>query len=284
VSGHRLRTLLDELGIHAGQVVYAHTSFSRLAHLEVTPLGLIDALVEHLGPDGTLVMPSFAWHLDKSARPWKGYADYYRERPVFDVRHTPANIGVVPELFRTYYGTERSAHYWWSVTACGPLAATVTRDQHAVVEPYGPESAFGRLHAADAIILGLGVTLNTTSLAPVVDHELGLRHTQVLFSDTVQEGVVIDHRGQRLVTRSLWLLPEVVRNIKPSAVFSQSAALRAVLRRADRGDVIQFAYPFKAYFAAGIELGLEASTRGDRMPWLADYDLTRTAHAAGMAS
>jgi hypothetical protein len=275
--------LLDELGVHAGQVVYAHTSFSRLAHLELTPLGLIDALVEHLGPDGTLVMPSFAWHLDKSARPWKGYADYYRERPVFDVRHTPANIGVVPELFRGYPGTERSAHFWWSVTARGPLSATVTADQHTVVEPYGSESAFGRLHAADAMILGLGVTLNTTSLAPVVDHELGLRHTQVLFSDTLQEGAVIDHRGRRLVTRSRWLLPDVVRQIKPSEVFAQSAALRAVLRRADRGEVIQFAYPFKAYFAAGIELGLEASACGDRMPWLAGYELTRTARVAGIA-
>ena len=270
-TARRVRALLDELGVGAGALVYLHTSFSRLAHLELTPVDLIHGLVDHLGPHGTLVMPSFAWHRDKSARPWKGYADYYRDRPPFDVRHTPANIGVVPECFRSYPGVMRSAHFWWSVAARGPLAETITSGQQYVVNPYGQDSAFGRMHLHGAIILGLGVTLNTTSLAPVVDHEIGAGHTQVVFSPGLEGGVVVDGAGDRVTTRAYWLLPEVVRLIKPSSVVARSNGLNGHLRRADHDAVIQFAYPFRAYFASAMSLGMNAAAHQQRMPWLEDY-------------
>jgi hypothetical protein len=269
----RFRALLDRLHVGAGGLVYLHTSFSRLAHLELTPHELIDELMAHLGPSGTLVLPSFAWNVDRSARPWKGYADYYRERPPFDVRRTPANIGLIPELFRTYPGVRRSAHYWWSVAARGPLAEEITIGQEEVVFPYGAQSSFGRLYRLPTTILGLGVTLNTTSLAPVVDHELGDEHTQAILSDRLEEGVVVDETGRRTLTRSYWLLPEVVRLIKPERVCSSTGALGGAIRRADHEGTIQFAYPFEAYFTRALALGRAAAAEQQPMPWLDAYPL-----------
>ncbi len=230
-------------------------------------------MLHRLGPSGTLVVPSFAWHLDPHARPWKGYADYYRTRPIFDVRLTPANIGTVPESFRRRPGVLRSAHYWWSVAAHGRLAEVITSNQETVVHPYGPDSAFGRLHRLGVKLLGLGVTMNTTSLALVVDHVLGDRHPQRVLSEELQDGVVVDEHGCRVTTRSYWLLPEVVRLIKPSVLMERAAALRQAVRHADHGETMQFSYRFSDYFDEGVRLGLEAAAQGSPVPWLEQYPL-----------
>ncbi|MEQ1908689.1 MAG: AAC(3) family N-acetyltransferase [Vicinamibacterales bacterium] len=269
----RLRRLLDELEVQAGDLVYLHTSFSRLRHLGLSPTAFLDVLIEHLGPAGTLVSPSFAWHLDPLARPWSGYARYYVERPVFDVRTTPANIGLIPELFRQRPGVRRSTHFWWSVAALGPLAEIIIQEQEDVTHPYGHNSAFSRMHRHGVKILGLGVTLNTTSLAPIVDHELGDRHTQRILSADLEEGVVVDTEGRRIVTRAYWLLPEVVRLIAPSEVFDRAQGLDGRLRRVDEGATIQFAYPFQAYFVSAMRLGTDAAVQGERMPWLRRFPL-----------
>lgn len=270
-----LADLLDRTEIRSGNLVYVHTSFSRLGHLGLTPADLITGLCERVGPLGTLVLPCFAWHLDPAARPWTGYAEYFRRRPLFDVRDTPANIGVIPELFRRWPGVLRSAHYWWSIAARGPLAESLTRGQDDVEWPYGPESSFGRMRALGVKILGLGVSLNTTSLAPVVDHELGDRHPQQVLTTEPQDGVVIDHHGRRRITRSYWLMPEVVRQIKPSVVIERSPVLADSVIRADAGETIQFSYRFSDFFDEALRMGVDAAGRGQRVPWLADYPLMR---------
>jgi aminoglycoside N3'-acetyltransferase len=269
----RLDALLDRLAVHAGDVVYLHTSFSRMAHLGLDAGAFLDRLCDRLGSQGTLILPSFAWNLDRNARPWKGYADYYRHRPTFDVRHTPANIGWVPELFRTRPGVRRSADYWWPVCAWGRLADEVTTGQEHVGHPFGPGSAFDRLHQHGVKILGLGVTLNTSSLALLADFALGDDHPHAVFSDVPQTGVVIDHAGNRVDVRAYWLRPEVVRLIKPGALVEASDRFRAAVRRADEGETIQFCYPYAAYHEEAVRLGREAAARGQPVPWLRDYPL-----------
>ena len=49
---------LRALGVKAGGVLLVHTSFRAVRPVEGGPLGLIAALRDALGPDGTLVMPS----------------------------------------------------------------------------------------------------------------------------------------------------------------------------------------------------------------------------------
>ena len=51
--------LLD-LGIQPGAVLLVHTAFSRVGPVEGGPSGLIAALRDALGSDGTLVMPSMS--------------------------------------------------------------------------------------------------------------------------------------------------------------------------------------------------------------------------------
>ncbi|HYY56367.1 MAG TPA: AAC(3) family N-acetyltransferase [Pyrinomonadaceae bacterium] len=269
----RFKELLDDLEISRGDVVYLHTSFKRMAYLGLTGEEFLGILVERLGDDGTLVLPSFAWNLDKRERPWKGYNDYFHSRPLFDVRRTPANIGFVPELFRNWPGVRRSVNYWWSICARGARAEELTVGQERVVHPYGPGSSFDLLRIHDVKILGLGVSLNTTSLAPVPDYALGEQHSQRVFTDEPQKGAVVDHEGTTIETHSFWLLPEVVRLIKPSVLIEESAELRRSVLRADEGENINFSYPYGVYHSEALRLGAQACADGQPVPWLRNYPL-----------
>jgi hypothetical protein len=268
-----LWNLVRALDVCAGDLLYVQTSFSRMRHLGLNGYEFIHALLDYLGPSGTLVMPSFAWNLDASARPWKGYADYFQTRPVFDVRQTPANIGWIPEIFRRLPGTSRGVSYFWSVCAHGPLASRITADQEGVVHPYGPGSSFDALRQYGVKLLGLGVSLNTTSLAPIVDYCLGDSHTQQVFTSEPQVGRVINHAGEARDTRTFSLQPELVRLIKPSVLIARSPAVQSALRRVDHDGIIQFCYPYSIYHAEALRLGQAACHKGLPVPWLEDYPL-----------
>jgi aminoglycoside 3-N-acetyltransferase len=50
---------LRTLGVTPGEVLLVHSSFRALRPVEGGPGGALDALAEALGPEGTLVMPSW---------------------------------------------------------------------------------------------------------------------------------------------------------------------------------------------------------------------------------
>lgn len=265
--------LLKKLNVNKGDLVFFHTSFKRMSYLGFSPEQLIEALIDYLGPKATLVMPSYAWNLDKTQRPWAGYKLYFERRPVFDVVNTESNMGVISELFRGMPGVKRSLDYWWPVCAMGPLAQELTAGQEKLISPYGPGSTFDLLRINNVKIVGLGVTLNTTSLALITDYQLGKEHTQKVFTDTPQEGAVIDYRGNRITTRSFWMLPEVVRCIKPSEMINASRKIRESLKLIETDGVVQFSYPYEIYYKESMRMGEEASGSGDKMPWLKEYPL-----------
>lgn len=254
---NKLHRLLEGLEVPVGGLVYLHTSFSRIRHLELNPQEFTDSLLDYLGPQGTLAMPSFSWNVDPGERPWKGYADYFHGDFVFDVRHTAANIGAVPELFRQRPGVRRGVNYWWSVAAHGPLAEQLTHGQEKVEHPSGPDSSFGRIHQNDGWILGLGVTLNTTSLAFLPDYELANKR---YVTAEPRRGPAIDQEGKQVETWSHWVLPDSVRYVKPEAVCGEGFS---ALRRHDHEGVIQFAYPYQAYHQRALAL----SVPGKISPW-----------------
>src|SRR5205085_2114838 len=66
---------LKRAGLKPGEVVLAHCALSRFGYIEGGAEGLIDTLLARLGPDGTLVMPTFTFS-------WIG-------RPPYDPLMTP---------------------------------------------------------------------------------------------------------------------------------------------------------------------------------------------------
>lgn len=160
---------LRALGVRPAAVLLVHTSFRAVRPIEGGPLGLIDALRDALGPEGTLVMPS--WGDDDDAP--------------FDPTTTPASpsLGVVAETFRRLPGVRRSDHFH-AFAAAGPRAAEVTADP-LPLPPHIPESPVGRVHELDGQVLLLGVgheadtTLHLAELVAGVPYRLP-KHCTVL--------------------------------------------------------------------------------------------------------
>ena len=86
--------LVDEfraLGMAAGDTIFVHSAYSTLSRapggVEGGPQTVIDAILEVVGPAGTLIMPTFNY-------------DFLRGTP-WDVRTTPSQMGALTELVRT---------------------------------------------------------------------------------------------------------------------------------------------------------------------------------------
>ena len=144
-------TLSEELlalGVAPGGVLLAHISFRAVRPVENGPTGLVSALREALGPDGTLVMPS--WGADDDTP--------------FDPRSTPAapDLGVTADVFWRLPGVRRSNHAF-AFAAAGPAAEAILRDG-LPLPPHVPASPAGRVHDHDGqvLLLGPGHDANTT--------------------------------------------------------------------------------------------------------------------------
>lgn len=137
----RLVEQLHALGVRPGGVVLVHTSYRAIRPVEGGPEGLIAALAEAVGGDGTLVMPSWSGFDDEPFRPDRTPAD--------------AGLGVVADTFWRTPGVRRSTHQH-AFAAVGPAAAKILRDA-LPLPPHIPESPVGRVWELDGQILLLGV-------------------------------------------------------------------------------------------------------------------------------
>jgi len=136
-----LRTGLESLGLDSGDVVLVHSALSGMA---CEPETLLDAFLDVLGDDGTLVVPTFT-------------PTFRHESPdgVFDVEETPSEVGYFTELVRTHPDSTRNVYPTHSFAALGGRAEEFGR-AHAR-NTYDRNNVLGRLHEEDALIVALGL-------------------------------------------------------------------------------------------------------------------------------
>lgn len=272
-----LRSLLDRLEVAPGANLYVHSSMSYLGHLAMNPAEIVQGLLDHIGPEGTLAMPSFWWNREKGQRLWHNYEYTFHNAPLFDYRNDPCNVGLIPETFRTWPGTRRAMAYWYPICANGPLAEDLCRPAVHVVNDNDPESdsTFGRLYRAGFHITGLGVSANTTSLSYLADVALGEAHTQNFLAEELRVGRILD--GDRLVEHpGYWLFPESIKGVRPREVIDRSNNLEGEFIQALVDQSIHFRYPYRAYQEHALRLGKEAAAAGQPMPWLPGLPLKST--------
>ena len=154
-----------------------HSSLGRVGWTEGGPIAVIRALLEVLGPDGTLVMPAESPQLGDPAN-----------RDVFDPHTTPTTMGAIPEAFRSYAGTLRSSHPLVSVCANGRLAQEITA-QHALEFCEGRGTPFEKLYDLGAWTLLLGVGFNRCTSLHYAESLVPNRRTMISRFPLVENGV-----------------------------------------------------------------------------------------------
>jgi len=164
-----IRDDLSTLGVSPGMVLLVHSSLSSLGWVCGGPVAVVLALEEALGPEGTLVMPTYSDDLSEPSY-WKAppvpetwWSTIRQTMPPYDVSMTPTRgVGVIPECFRNQVGTCRSLHPSDSFAARGPHAETIV-SEHTLDFPMGDGSPLARIYDPDGRILLLGATFQCAS-------------------------------------------------------------------------------------------------------------------------
>ena len=187
----RVAQQLRDLGVERGGVLVVHTAFSKVAPLDGGPRTLIDALLDVLSPDGTLVMPSMS---DDDDHP-------------FDPASTPClALGVVADTFRQMPGVLRSDNPH-AFAAIGPRAAEITAP-HPIDVPHGIDSPIGRVYELDGQVLLLGAGHDANTTIHLAENMAGVRY-RIRHHVTLATGRVeydeIDHCCENFSLMDQWL-------------------------------------------------------------------------------
>jgi aminoglycoside 3-N-acetyltransferase len=168
-SARGREAVLRRLGLRPGGVALVHAGLADLGYLVHGVEAVRLALARVLGPEGTLLVPTFTGDaMDPScwvdpALPAEMWNEVRDGMPCFDPRRTlPRQMGSLALSVALDPDACRSHHPLASFAALGPMAEELTR-VHDLRDPFGRKSPLGRALELDADVLLLGVNQTRNS-------------------------------------------------------------------------------------------------------------------------
>jgi aminoglycoside N3'-acetyltransferase len=163
--GHKREDLVRDLraiGVEEGDCLALGVSLRSIGWVEGGPETVVEALLESVGPEGTIMVPSFTRvfptplagnRRGKGLRQrWDGLIPW---EYVFDPQTTPPLTGAIPTAMWRRADSVRSRHPQNSVVAIGRLARFLTEDHDENAAPYLPYSRLGEARGK-GLFIGLG--------------------------------------------------------------------------------------------------------------------------------
>jgi aminoglycoside 3-N-acetyltransferase len=185
--------LVDICGVQKGDTVFVHSSIDGLA-MDIPARRILEVLLETVGPEGTVLMPSYP--------KLTSYA-FLKSGQVWDVRRTPSYSGFLTEVFRRMEGTRRSLHPTKSVAVRGPLRDELVSEHHTDVRPYGAASPYYKFVARGGKAIGIGVSARYIAFIHAIDDYLGDAFPVTTYRGEPLSGTVVDYAGNRIEVPTL---------------------------------------------------------------------------------
>ena len=208
-----LTAIFDELELPRSGVLYVQSSTDWLQKAGFSASETLTALLDWTSA-GTLVMPAYPFRTL--------HLEYLSSKPRFDVRKSATAIGLIPEVFRRTAGVRRSLDPDFSIAALGTDSADIVRTDAEDDDPFSSTSVYARLIERGAMMVGLGVSLNTNSFIHVIDSRLSATYPRPAYDGRFAADVV-DEQG---ATSTVWrraLQPDFQRLTQPSAVIAATS-------------------------------------------------------------
>lgn len=166
-------------GLTPGINVIVHSSLSSLGWVCGGAVTVVQALMDVITSNGTLVMPTHSSDYS-DPEPWENPpvpAEWYQiirdTMPAYDARITPTRkMGKIVEVFRTCENVVRSSHPSFSFAAWGNHAEIIIKN-HSLNYALGEESPLARLYDLDGYVLLLGTGFDTCTAFHLAEYRAG---------------------------------------------------------------------------------------------------------------
>ncbi len=138
---------LECMGVQKGDILLLHSALTSIGKTENGADTVIDAFLEAIGEEGTLVMSTLTgWFAP------------------FDAKTSPSAVGYLSECFRKREGVLRSLHPVHSVCAYGKHAEYITKDHDKCETGCGEGTPYLKIAelGGKAVLLGVDMDRNTT--------------------------------------------------------------------------------------------------------------------------
>jgi aminopeptidase-like protein/methionyl-tRNA formyltransferase/aminoglycoside N3'-acetyltransferase/acyl carrier protein len=163
-----VQVALEEANILPGDTVFLHSSLLDLGKMkDVAPEAaagkVADAIIDYIGPGGTLVVPAFSW-------------EFYRGH-MYSVEDTPCepDMGILNEHIRKRPIASRSRHPGQSLVCIGKLAKELTDESLDYRSAWDKKGPIGVMEANNAKTIMLGPPKwGTCSIIHYVEEELNV--------------------------------------------------------------------------------------------------------------
>lgn len=239
---------LKRMGLQKNDVVMVHTSLKSMGYVCGGAQTIIEALIEVVEEEGTIMMPTQSWknldpeegvHWDADERDWQRIRDNW---PAYDKNLTPTNtMGSTAEMFRQWPGSIRSDHPARSVCAYGKHAEYLTRD-HDLSNIFGDGSPIARLYELDAkvLLLGVGYDKNTSIHLADARAEYPGKHNCTRYSAVMEHGVRVWKKYNTLFVDGEDFV-EIGQAFEENSMVSRGVIGDAEIRLMKQRDVVDYA-------------------------------------------
>lgn len=154
-------------GVNPGDLLFVHSSLKSLGFVEGGPDTVISALLEAVGDEGTVMLPTYYMPgggiLSTCQIP-----DYE-----FDPRIHGSNMGALPEAFLKFPNVHRSIHPTHSVSAIGKYAKYLTESHHLAASVFGEGSPWERCWQLNGKVFGLGISMGPVTFYHLLEDRVG---------------------------------------------------------------------------------------------------------------
>lgn len=185
------------LGLEKGMIVIVHSSLSAFGWVCGGAIAVVQALMDTVGSEGTIVMPTQTadlsdpseWQMPPVPKDW--WATIRDNMPAYDPQTTPTRgMGKIVEVFRTFPEVKRSLHPMYSFAAWGKNADYILSEQ-PLEEGFGPKSPLAKIYELDGHILLLGVGHDSNTSLHFAEHA-------IIDREKVKKGTALFENNERV--------------------------------------------------------------------------------------
>ena len=174
---------LKKLGVAAGDTIMLHVSVKAMGWIVGGPDIVIQALLDVIGPEGTLMM-YVGWEdspCELKQWPENWQKAYLQECPPFDPATSRAyrKWSILTEYLRTWPSAFQSNNPDASCAAVGARAQWLT-ENHPLQYGYGPGSPLAKLCEAKGKVLLLGAPFGSITLLHYAEHMANVPNKQIV--------------------------------------------------------------------------------------------------------